>query len=366
MSRTWILLASLSLAPSALAEETPPPGEARPGLFYVSPIDNVAPEHTRFACRVVREVFALRCRVSRQRPIDRLAYDARRNQFDADVLVKGLFDAMPRDAVGMIALTNHDLFESGHSPFVFGLASLVDHVGIVSLARYRATFWGKDPDRVAFYERYYKVLVHEVGHTLGLTHCPNESCVMRKDSTLADLDRSPQRFCKRCRGHKGWAAKQGPGTATWHYMRGHSYLERGRFARAVYHLEQAAELDDENPRVLNDLGVAYLRRGDAGRALWYFRHAQRLDPGFAHARYNEGLVFVRANDVPMAQQSFESALSADPDWALAHRQLGYLAQQAGEPDMALEHFEAWLDAHGEDPSIQERIRMIKGGGVATP
>ncbi len=361
MPRPRLALVLALLTPTWAAAEAPDLLSAP--SYYVQPVGTVAAEHARYACRVIAEAFEVRCKVQRTLPLPRRAFNARRNQYDADRLVKELFDELPADAVGLMALTNADLFDAGRTRFVFGLASLVDHVGVVSMARYRGQWWGHDEDRGRFYERLYKVLVHEAGHTLGLGHCPNRHCAMRDDTTLADLDASPRHFCERCRAAAEEGRASGPGTVRFHYTRAHGHLLRAQFARAVYHFERAVELDEGDPRLLNDLGVAYLRRGDRARALWSFRHAQRMDPGFAYAWYNEGLVFLSAADARSARTAFEQALEADPNWPLAHRQLGYLYAEAfTDPEAALRHFEAYLDTHGDDALVEERVRMIKGGG----
>ena len=68
---------------------------------------------------------------------------------------------------------------------------------------------------------------------------------------------------------------------------------------------------------------------------------------------------------PQHARSIEGLLR-DPHWGLAHRQLGLLLQEAfGDERQALEHFEAYL-ATRHDAQIEDRIRMIKGGGAARP
>ncbi len=351
------LLATLA----GVAGATPP----EPPTVYVRALGDVSSAHTRWACQVVRDVFRVRCRVLRAQPLPHDALDRARHQYDADRLVDALFRTLPDDGLALIGLTNADLFEGGRNHFVFGLGHLVDHVGVVSLARYRNAWWGEPDDERLFRERFFKVLVHEAGHTLGLPHCANRGCAMRDDRSLADLDAGPTTFCARCAVAIRDRVAEAPGSARWHYTRGHSHLNRGQFAQAVMHFERAVERAPRDARYRNDLGVGWLRRGDAARALWCFREAARLDPTFPNARYNEGLVFLGVGDVSMARRAFERALDADPAWALAHRQLGYLYLEAlGDTDRAYEHFDLYLAAHGEDDSVREQMRLIKGGAGA--
>lgn len=53
---------------------------------------------------------------------------------------------------------------------------------------------------------FYKVVIHELGHTAGLPHCPVKSCFMR-DAKGGDPTAEEKEFCTSCRSFlqkKGW------------------------------------------------------------------------------------------------------------------------------------------------------------------
>ncbi|MFT5431510.1 MAG: putative Zn-dependent protease [Myxococcota bacterium] len=91
--------------------------------------------------------------------------------------------------------------------FVFGQASLTGRVDVFSFARLDPTFEGKPASRRLLMRRSLAILVHEVGHMFGITHCTHYSCTMNGSNSLDESDRQPLRLCPVCLRKVQWATK---------------------------------------------------------------------------------------------------------------------------------------------------------------
>jgi archaemetzincin len=98
----------------------------------------------------------------------------------------------------ILGVTNVDLTVPGLN-FVFGLADSGSRCAIVSLARLYPEYYGQPRNPGLFKARTLKEAVHELGHLLGLGHCPDPACIMFFSNTLADTDRKGPGFCRCCR-----------------------------------------------------------------------------------------------------------------------------------------------------------------------
>jgi archaemetzincin len=83
--------------------------------------------------------------------------------------------------------------------FVFGQATVAGRDAFVALPRLRETSYGRPPNESLYRERVLKEVLHELGHTWGLGHCPDPRCVMYFSNMLADTDAKGLEFCPRCR-----------------------------------------------------------------------------------------------------------------------------------------------------------------------
>ena len=133
-----------------------------------------------------------------QVPMHPCAYNLSRRQYQAEAFLPLLLPFKPGSKGLVLGVTTADLYVPDLN-FVFGLADSRQKCAIISLARLQPEFYGHPGNLRLFRERALKEAVHEVGHLLGLGHCPKPACVMFFSNSLADTDRKGQGFCPECR-----------------------------------------------------------------------------------------------------------------------------------------------------------------------
>ena len=121
-----------------------------------------------------------------------------RSQYPAAPFLAALAAASPPGDEVILGVTGVDLTAPGLN-FVFGLADPQSRAAVISLARLYPEFYGQPRDPRRFKARAVKEAVHELGHLLGLGHCPDPACVMSFSNSLADTDRKGPGFCQACR-----------------------------------------------------------------------------------------------------------------------------------------------------------------------
>jgi archaemetzincin len=125
------------------------------------------------------------------------AYDAQRGQHSSAHVLRQLITRVPEDAMSMLGITQKDLFIPMLS-FVLGQAQLSGPAAVISLARLQQEFYGLSPDRSLAVARTVKEAVHEVGHTVGLTHCADSSCPMSLSNNVRHVDAKGAELCASC------------------------------------------------------------------------------------------------------------------------------------------------------------------------
>lgn len=129
-------------------------------------------------------------------------YNKDRKQHDGSKILQELKRLEFLDAEKILGICNVDLFSEDLN-FIFGLAETPGNVALISLYRLSPKFYYKKLDLKVndweiFYQRVLKEAVHELGHTYGLSHCPDTRCVMHFSNIISDTDTKQNSFCPKC------------------------------------------------------------------------------------------------------------------------------------------------------------------------
>ncbi len=125
-------------------------------------------------------------------------YEPSRRQYDGNRLLKLMDSMLPPDSFKIIGLFRVDLFIPILT-YIFGQAIFNGKSGIASLYRLRNEQYGIKKDDTILFERFRKVIIHEIGHTFGLVHCYIPSCVMRPSTYVEHIDQKKYNLCPKCR-----------------------------------------------------------------------------------------------------------------------------------------------------------------------
>lgn len=122
--------------------------------------------------------------------------DHSRNQYRAGPILDQLVDNQS-PGVKTLGVIDADIFAPNLN-FIFGQAIVGGCCALIGLARLRPEFHQEDPSHERFARRTLIEAVHELGHTAGLDHCPDQHCVMHFSRTIQDSDRKGPDFCGQC------------------------------------------------------------------------------------------------------------------------------------------------------------------------
>lgn len=127
------------------------------------------------------------------------SYYKPRNRYRADSIIKSLKSKIGEDSV-IVGLSNLDISTTKNAIKDWGVMGLGYKPGKACVVSdFRLSHNNKN-------QQFYKLVLHELGHTAGLPHCAVKTCLMRDAEGANPLDEEKD-FCNTCKSFlktKGW------------------------------------------------------------------------------------------------------------------------------------------------------------------
>jgi archaemetzincin len=125
------------------------------------------------------------------------------HEYSSDSIINILSKLKNETIVEVVGLTHEELYtikNDAPSPYfdehIFGIGFLPGNACVVSDNRF------KTRDKNLYLTRIKNVILHEMGHNMGLDHCTNPSCIMNPGS-FNMLNNDGSDYCEVCRKRLG-------------------------------------------------------------------------------------------------------------------------------------------------------------------
>jgi archaemetzincin len=142
-------------------------------------------------------IFQVPCEIATARLDPEFAYHGERQQYHSSEILAAMQRYVAHDTWRVLGVTAVDLYIPILT-FVFGEAQIGGPCGLVSAHRLRQEFYGLPPDPALLQQRILEEAVHEIGHTLVLTHCDDYQCAMAPSHAVEWIDLKESLLCDAC------------------------------------------------------------------------------------------------------------------------------------------------------------------------
>jgi archaemetzincin len=166
-------------------------------LLQLLPIGNVEGRLLMELAPALAEIYRVPTEILSTRLDPDFAFHRERQQYHSSELLHAMQRFVEPDSWRVLGITSVDLYIPILT-FVFGEAQMGGPCGLVSAHRLRQDFYGLAPDADVLRNRLLKEAVHELGHTLDLTHCTDYQCAMAPSHAVEWIDLKDSSLCGAC------------------------------------------------------------------------------------------------------------------------------------------------------------------------
>jgi len=143
--------------------------------------------------------FGLPCQIISRALDPEFAFHGERQQYHSSEILACMQAVVSPQSWRVLGVTAVDLYIPILT-FVFGEAQMGGPCAVVSLHRLRQEFYGLPPDGKLLQHRLFKEAVHEIGHTVNLSHCDDYRCAMAPSHAVEWIDLKESSLCAACQG----------------------------------------------------------------------------------------------------------------------------------------------------------------------
>jgi len=167
-------------------------------LLQLLPIGNVDDGLLKDLRPAVEDIFRVSCKVLPVRLDPEFAFHGERQQYHSSEILQRMQSLVAADSWRVLGIAAVDLYIPILT-FVFGEAQMGGPCAVVSVYRLHQEFYGLPADQELFRQRALKEAVHELGHTVSLTHCSDYQCAMAPSHAVEWIDLKQSTLCAGCR-----------------------------------------------------------------------------------------------------------------------------------------------------------------------
>lgn len=161
------------------------------------PIGPVDPRLLDWLGQALHEKFRVPAEVLSPTLDPSFALHAERQQYHSSEILARMQKYITGNTWRLLGITQLDLYIPILT-FVFGEAQLGGASTVVSYHRLQQEFYGLPEDMDLLANRLLVEAVHELGHTLRLTHCHDYHCAMAPSHAVEWIDIKDSGFCEDC------------------------------------------------------------------------------------------------------------------------------------------------------------------------
>ena len=164
-------------------------------IIHITPLGNVDQKYLQLVKGWVKSFYGFNCVIDKQEPLTKDLLASSKKRYESNKIIKKY-----KSNKNILLLTNVDIayfnkVKNIKEYGIIGLGYQPGHTCVVS------TFRIKNTTKNKFIDRLNKVVLHEIGHNLGLPHCKyDKKCLMNDaNGTVKQIDQEKIWLCRNCK-----------------------------------------------------------------------------------------------------------------------------------------------------------------------